>query len=351
MSTIEQTTSVRARIRHLMEIRGLYTAADFAAMTGVPEKTIRGILRRDAIGAKSAKQIAQRLKISYGWLKYGEGAMGRPSFRTPEEGSDSIEPITVTMDPFRTADLGGQKSIDNSVQIRLLELQDALELGTISALANAAGIAADRLKALMEADAIDESDARQIARSLHISFDWLMTGRGPMYLRGAEIQGFTGFPSDEAAATLRESIRREPPEHSRLSYSLVPKAQTKISAGGGILPEEGTTGEEYAFREEWLRGVASDIRRVILLDVDGDSMATTLLDKDTVLIDLDRTTLREGRIYAIAVGDVVQIKRLQLMAGTRIKVISDNPAYHTYDVQADEIRIIGQAIWFGRTLI
>jgi len=80
-------------------------------------------------------------------------------------------------------------------------------------------------------------------------------------------------------------------------------------------------------------------------------MAPTLLDKDTVLIDLNRTDLREGRIYAIAVGDVVQIKRLQLLAGGRIKVISDNPAYHTYEVRADEIRIIGRMVWFARSQV
>jgi phage repressor protein C with HTH and peptisase S24 domain len=80
-------------------------------------------------------------------------------------------------------------------------------------------------------------------------------------------------------------------------------------------------------------------------------MAPTLLHRDTVLVDLNRTALREGRIYAIAVGDALQIKRLQLMAGERIRIISDNPSYHTYDVHADEIRIIGQMIWFCRALV
>ena len=103
----------------------------------------------------------------------------------------------------------------------------------------------------------------------------------------------------------------------------------------------------YAFRTEWLKSVAWG--KTILLDVDGDSMAPTPLNGDTVLIDLGRTELREGRIYAIAVGDVVQVKRLQLVTGPRIRVIADNPQYHTYESAPNEVKIIGQMIWSART--
>jgi phage repressor protein C with HTH and peptisase S24 domain len=228
----------------------------------------------------------------------------------------------------------GSEDLKKSPAFRLRHVMKIYGFSSDYAMERATGLKRSTLRNILKRDRIGPKSARLIADALDISATWLESGFGP--IRSTEI-GPTTFSVD--------------PERSPVTFSFVPKAQSKVSAGGGILPEEGTSEEHYAFREQWLRRVTRDVRRVILLDVDGDSMAPTLLHKDTVLVDLNRIALREGRIYAIAVGEVLQIKRLQLMAGERIKIISDNPSYHTYDVRADEIRIIGQMIWFCRTLI
>ena len=80
-------------------------------------------------------------------------------------------------------------------------------------------------------------------------------------------------------------------------------------------------------------------------------MAPTLLNRDMVMIDMGKTELKADRIYAIAIGDVVSIKRLQRLGPDRIRVIADNPAYYTHEVHPSELQIIGQMIWFSRTVV
>ncbi len=183
--------------------------------------------------------------------------------------------------------------------------------------------------------------------------DELAEGEQPAERRGAEIQESAGFPGSPTADTAVRTPDQTPAagHRTRPGFRLVGKAKWKLSDGGGIVPEEGLGRDLYAFRSDWLHSVAVAPKRVFLIDVDGDSMAPTVEHGDTLLIDQGRTELRDGRIYAIAVGGVVQVKRLQLVAGGRIRVISDNPAYHSYEVGTDEIRIIGRMIWFARSLV
>ena len=221
-------------------------------------------------------------------------------------------------------------------------LMETLELSDLSSLAAAAGLSGEELQAIWDADALTEDQARTISARLGVEYDWIMTGTGPFQRRGAEIEGHRGF--------IEGTFQPEGAGPSEGQYFVqVRKARTKLSGGGGIIPIEGFLAETYAFRGDWLRGIAWG--NVVLFDVDGDSMSPTLQNGDTVLIDRGRTEPRDGRIYAIAVADVVQIKRLQLIAGPKLRVISDNPGYHTYEARPDEIRILGQMIWSARTWI
>ena len=80
-------------------------------------------------------------------------------------------------------------------------------------------------------------------------------------------------------------------------------------------------------------------------------MIPTLEEGDTVLIDRGRKTLVEDGYYAIGVADVLQIKRLQLLPGPKIKIISDNKKYHSPELDPDQVRIHGRLIWSARTWI
>lgn len=131
-----------------------------------------------------------------------------------------------------------------------------------------------------------------------------------------------------------------------IEFLEVPKAQAKLSAGGGCFVEEGVTGK-YHFRSDWLRLICSPAD-AILFDCSGESMWPTIRDKETVLVDRGNTEFQDDKVFAIGIGDNALIKRLRLNADNMIEVISDNPdkkRFPTDVVAPDDIRILGRVRW------
>lgn len=241
------------------------------------------------------------------------------------------------------------RSLKNSVVERLKHLAETWDIPDVQRLLLNSGIGEDELRQVMATDSISPETAEKAASALGIRAEWLATGKGPMVAQGADIEGQRGYGEEEASATADQAKGDEKGKKIG-EFVQVPKAKSNLSAGGGIIPEETLRQERYAFRRDWLRSVARTTNSVILFDVEGDSMLPTLADGDTVLIDMQRTEIRSGGIFALAVGGVVQIKRLQWVANNRIRVLSDNPQYHTYETDPNDLRIIGKAIWVGRPL-
>jgi phage repressor protein C with HTH and peptisase S24 domain len=81
-------------------------------------------------------------------------------------------------------------------------------------------------------------------------------------------------------------------------------------------------------------------------------MAPTLQDDDLVLVDKLKQQPRAGNILVIRIDETVSCKRIQELPGHRFKIMSDNQAYESFEIPADEegFEIIGQVIWFGRNL-
>lgn len=58
----------------------------------------------------------------------------------------------------------------------------------------------------------------------------------------------------------------------------------------------------------------------------GDSMSPTIKDKDIVFVDLDRTTIRDGKVFAICHGGLFKFKRLYNLPMGGVRIVSDNHA-------------------------
>lgn len=56
----------------------------------------------------------------------------------------------------------------------------------------------------------------------------------------------------------------------------------------------------------------------------GDSMLPTIKDKDTVYVDLERTTVRDGKVFAICHGGLFKFKRLYNLPLGGVRIVSDN---------------------------
>ena len=202
---------------------------------------------------------------------------------------------------------------------------------------------------------------------------WFLTGEGEAFPSGPQSSP-TPTPPDQTPSTppphgvahgyaaARAPISPEemtpavdipdPPPFDREEFGLVPLSAARLSAGGGAFVITENIRAYYAFRKEWLHRVTSSPRQVILMVVEGDSMAPTICQGDTVLIDVGRRHIYPGRIYALGIDDTIMIKRLDPMMDGSVRVISDSRAdYPPQIVDRRTLRVIGQVIWYARELV
>lgn len=106
------------------------------------------------------------------------------------------------------------------------------------------------------------------------------------------------------------------------------------------------------FDRTWLARVATAPGNVRLVFVDGPCMSPTLLDGDMVLVDLGRNTVRQGRLYALNIDGNILINRLESRPGGILRIVSDNrDIAPPYEVDAEQVRVLGHVFWLGRRLV
>lgn len=85
---------------------------------------------------------------------------------------------------------------------------------------------------------------------------------------------------------------------------------------------------------------------VKVMTVNGDSMATTVNSGDRLFVDISIRHFQTDGVYAFVYGKTFHVKRLQ-MQGTRLAVLSDNPAYEKWYIDEknqDQLYIMGKAL-------
>jgi phage repressor protein C with HTH and peptisase S24 domain len=83
----------------------------------------------------------------------------------------------------------------------------------------------------------------------------------------------------------------------------------------------------------------------------GNSHDPKFQHNDQFLIDInDRMLSRLDGYYWITVHGAHALKRLRPIGGGRIQVISENPSFDPQEVDAEDLRIEGRAIWVARGL-
>lgn len=219
---------------------------------------------------------------------------------------------------------------------RIKQLRKSQNL-TQQAFAKALGISAGYVSEIEQGNKMPGSEVLlSLKQVFHINTDWLLTGEGEME-RGKKEKPL--MVCEEPAIYYKEG-----------DFIYVPMVSGKISAGGGLIPE--TTVElKLAFRRDWIQR-HGDPRNMSLIRVSGDSMEPTLYSGDVVLVDHNRNYIDpQGGIYAIAMDDIIMIKRLQVIyPGKKIRIISDNPKYEHLEAEPEQVIIIGKVIWFGREI-
>ncbi len=172
---------------------------------------------------------------------------------------------------------------------------------------------------------LDEEDRRTLAEFFGVTED-VLGGRNSPALKQATTRG--------KGATLVS----------------VPQLAIGASAGTGSLVEDSASVTQFGFGEKWLKEISTNADMVSMIQVDGDSMAPTLMNGDDILVDRSATHhLRDG-IYVLRFEDSLMVKRIALNPVAKlVSVRSDNPTYPDWeDVSPDRVHIIGRVIWVGR---
>jgi phage repressor protein C with HTH and peptisase S24 domain len=140
------------------------------------------------------------------------------------------------------------------------------------------------------------------------------------------------------------------------TFVSIAHASPRPSMGGGAVVEDhgDTAGRAYHFRRSWIRSsLKASPSQLRIMHVEGDSMAPTLLDGDTVLVDMTRRAPNPPGIFVLDDGMGLVAKRLEHIANSdppAVRVISDNKHYPEYERTADEIHIVGRIRWFAREI-
>lgn len=172
-----------------------------------------------------------------------------------------------------------------------------------------------------------------ISNSLKVNLNWLITGKGDMYLNDHQTDSIVTFRSpyaDQDQTTL-----------------LIPMTNMKLSAGRGWDwdSDESFTGELLPVPMKIARRFDGD--KLIAATVKGDSMEPTLHDGEPVAY--VREFESGDGIYALAILDEVYIKRLSIDRLKReITIISDNPKYpaKTYPMDQEGLQVLGKVVFW-----
>ena len=218
--------------------------------------------------------------------------------------------------------------------------------GNVSELARSAGIAQPSAARWISGHSDPQmSNLVRLAENANVSLEWLATGKGEPFPSNK-----TSKPPQTARNTLTDT-RGNPIDSEDFVY--IPYYNVELSAGNGSWVDSEYPLYSLAFRRDWLRTyVSTQIDKLSVVRVRGDSMQGVLEDGDTILIDHTKTTPYDG-IYAIRIENEVFVKRVQRKLN-KLRIISENPNYENFEINlTDEYQnfaIIGKVVWLGRPL-
>ncbi len=212
--------------------------------------------------------------------------------------------------------------VDAAFRSRLTQVIQSF--GSVVTLATAVGVSDNAIyKWLAGRGQPSVANLVALARAARVSVEWLATG--------------------EEGAHSGQGIARAV-EHG--DFIFMPRNRIRFSSGReGILRSEQVV-DSIAFRAEWVKRVLhTESRDLILIEVDGDSMAPTVEDSDLILANLAEPRFRQDGIYLLRPNGGLTVKRIQRRPDGKLLVRSDNPKYESMVVSS--VKIIGRVIWIG----
>jgi len=206
---------------------------------------------------------------------------------------------------------------------RLRELCDGY--GSLRSFSRLIGVSDTAVGRWLKGGDVTLSNLKVIARECGLELEWLATGRGPK------------FASAEAFG----------------EFSLIPRFDVQASAGFGQDISTEDKLEDVPFKTQWLHDRHLQPNQLALVEVTGDSMESTLFNRDLILFDMGDQRVRDSMMYVINLNGTLMVKRILTMVDGSLIVRSDNEAYQDQTLtreMASHLNVLGRVVWFAREL-
>lgn len=116
---------------------------------------------------------------------------------------------------------------------------------------------------------------------------------------------------------------------------------------GSIIDAIANETRKLRMSKSTLRNLSITKENAVAATAVGDSMNPTIKDGDTIHVDLGRTTIKDGKIFAVCIGGLFYCKRLYNLPFGGVRIVSDNsdefPEIHMTKDEAEShcFQIIG----------
>jgi phage repressor protein C with HTH and peptisase S24 domain len=145
-------------------------------------------------------------------------------------------------------------------------------------------------------------------------------------------------------------VEAEPGPSTPEGFTGIPEIDVRASAGPGALLDgiEETKDIWYfpdpVIRHEF-RATAETLR---IITIDGDSMEPELSSGDRIMVDVSQRIPVPPGIFVIWDGMGIVVKRIEHILSSdppKLRIMSVNPDYETYERDAEEVHVIGRVVW------
>lgn len=133
-------------------------------------------------------------------------------------------------------------------------------------------------------------------------------------------------------------------------YALIPQYSARAACGPAYHNGHVEVRGGLAFKRDWLARMGLRPENLSVIAANGESMAPTIHDGEVLLIDHSDTEPQDGKVFALARGDEMVVKRLvrDFMGGWVVRSDnSDKARFGDFHVSDSAIRIVGRVVWRG----
>lgn len=158
-----------------------------------------------------------------------------------------------------------------------------------------------------------------VAQALGTSSSYLLTGKHD----SVSSKGQTNGTIDQIVEHVKNTDEILYQINNLVKIKYYPNLPISCGSGsfGEVLEQEY---EEVTINSNALKDRHIHQSKCVAFPASGDSMLPTIKDKDTVYVDLERTTVRDGKVFAICHGGLFKFKRLYNLPLGGIRIVSDN---------------------------